>query len=216
MEKSGSLDTGKDIFKVGLTLSIEAYFKTRQTTRVLGWQEGKFLLIDAIFINGQPSKLKTGDPCTARVLKDGIAYGFESEVIAVQFYPFPLMFIKYPADIAFVKIRVSDRFTIDLPVMLSSSEGTVIAPDAAILDISEGGCGIKVPVKKGVVLSPDMSYTIRFRIMEKELNFGCRVRAMDKRGDYAFFMGVEFTTLTPQDKETLTSFFNLLKKHKSM
>jgi hypothetical protein len=66
----------ENIFDVGLTFSIEAYFKTHRTTQLLGWDTGSFLLIRAIYIQGQPSKLKSKDLCKVRFLKDGVAYGF--------------------------------------------------------------------------------------------------------------------------------------------
>jgi len=200
-----------NIFDVGLILSIEAYFKTHQSARVLGWQEEEFLLTSAIYIQGQPSMLKSKDPVKARFLKDGIAYGFESEIIAVQFYPFPLMFMKYPAKLETLKLRVATRFKADLPAKLLDASGALIA-DAVLIDISEGGCGLKAPVQEGKELTPDAAYAISFTIMDKELSLGCAVRKLDK-GQDTYFLGMEFTNVSPQHKETLTLFLDFLKKY---
>lgn len=203
----------KDIFEVGLIFSIEAYFKTHRATPLLGWDPGSFLMTKAIYIQGQPSKLKNNDLCKVRYLKDGVAYGFESEVISVQFYPFPLMFLKYPVNIERLDIRVSRRFKFDLPAVFSESSGVVISSDAVILDVSEGGCGLRVPVKEGVELLPDASYNITFRIMDKELTIGLAMRKMDRKDDRVYFLGMEFTDISSQDKETLKLFLDFLSKH---
>jgi hypothetical protein len=203
----------KSIFDVGLTFSIEAYFRTHQTTQLLGWDTGLFLLTKAIYIQGQPSKLTSKDLCKVRCLKDGVAYGFESEVIFVQFYPFPLMFLKYPTHIERLDIRVSRRFKFDLPATFSDASGVVISSEAVILDISEGGCGLKVPVQEGVELLPDAAYNITFRIMDKDLNIGLTMRKMDRKGEGTCILGMEFTGIGSQDKETLTLILDFLSKH---
>lgn len=201
----------KEIFEVGLTLSFEAYYKTHLATQVVGWEKNAFLLTKGIYVQGQPAKLKNNDPCKIRFLKDGVAYGFESAVISVQFFPFSLMFIKYPEKLETVKIRVAPRFKVDLPTKLMDNAKTLMA-DALILDISEGGCGLRVPVEEGKELSPEGTYAITFSVMDKEISLGCGVRKLDK-GTETWFLGVEFTNITPQNKEALTLFLDFLKKH---
>jgi c-di-GMP-binding flagellar brake protein YcgR len=196
----------RDVFEVGLALSIESHYKTHLATRLLGWDGELFLMTNAIYIQGRPAKLKKSDPCTVRFLKDGVAYGFGSEIISVQFFPFPLMFLRYPADVELIKIRVSHRHKVNLPAVLSDSSGAVLASDAVLLDISEGGCALKVPVAEGVELPPDAEYAISFRVLDRDLGIGCRIRKMDKRGKYAWFLGMEFAGLSDEKMEMLNSF----------
>jgi c-di-GMP-binding flagellar brake protein YcgR len=203
----------KNILHVGLALDIEEHLKAHHTTYLLGWDVDTFLMTKAIYVQGQPSKLMAGDVCKIRYLKDGVAYGFESEIIAVQFFPFPLMFLKYPPNFEFVKIRISRRFKIDLPASFADAEGNVISSEAVILDISEGGCGVKVPVRKGKELAPDADYLVTFKIMDKELTVGLAVRKMDRKGDYAYFLGMEFTNMPSMEKESLKMFLDFLQKH---
>jgi c-di-GMP-binding flagellar brake protein YcgR len=203
----------KNIFEVGQILSFETYYKMHLPSPVIGWQKDEFLLTKAIFINGQPSKLGTKDMVRVRFLTEGVAYGFESEVISVQFFPYPLMFIKYPASVEHLKIRISTRYKTNLPVALSLASGEAIADDASLIDISEGGCGLKVPVQEGRTLPPDADYAVRFKLMDKEMSIGCGVRKFDQRGKYAYILGMEFVNISPKDKETLLSFIDFLARN---
>jgi c-di-GMP-binding flagellar brake protein YcgR len=203
----------KDIFEVGLSLSFESYYKVHLPAPVIGWEKDEFVLTKAIFIQGQPAKLKANDIVRVRFLKEGVAYGFESEIITVQFFPFPLMFVKYPADVEHLKIRISTRYKVDLPAVLKNSAGEAIASDAVLLDISEGGCGLKVPVKEGRVLSPEEDHVVSFKLMDREVSVGCSVRKFDQRGNYAYMIGMEFSKIAPKDKETLALFLDFLAKH---
>lgn len=200
-----------DLFAVGLTLSIETHYKTHLATTVLGWEKDAFVLARAIYVQGQPAKLQTNDLCKIRFLKDGVAYGCETEIITIQFFPFPLMFLKYPVKIECLKLRVAPRFKADLPAKLSDEKGAMRA-EAIMLDISEGGCGVKVPALKDVELTPEQSYSITFKLMDKEVCIPCAVRKLDKGAEFTF-LGLEFTAIPQPQKETLTLFLDFLKKH---
>ena len=64
---------------------------------VLGWQKDLFLLTNLPYLNEKPVKLKSEDNCIIRFLKGDDAYGFQTSIISVQFFPAPLIFFKYPA-----------------------------------------------------------------------------------------------------------------------
>jgi len=202
-----------EIFQVGLTLSVESYYKTHLTTLVLGWEKDAFILAKAIYVQGQPAKISTNDLCKIRFLKDGIAYGFETEVVAVQFFPYPLMFLKYPGNVQCLKLRVAPRFKANLATKFSDAAGVHLS-DAVMLDISEGGCGLQVPVQEGKELSPEAGYSIAFKLLDREITIGCVVRKLDKGKD-VYFLGMEFSNVTAQNKETLAMFLDFLKKHTS-
>lgn len=202
-----------NIFHVGLVLSVEATYKAHLPTSVLGWDRDQALITRAIFIQGQPAKLKANDRCKVRFLKEGVAYGFSSDILAVQFFPFPLMFMKYPAHIETLKLRVAQRFKTNLPVLLLDTSASIVAADATMLDISENGCGLKVPVQKAGGLSPDESYTIALRIMDREFSAACSVRKLERRGDYAWFLGLEFSDMQTDNKESLMRFIDFLRRH---
>jgi hypothetical protein len=66
---------------------------------VLGWQKDLFLLTNLPYLNEKPVKLKSEDNCIIRFLKGDDAYGFQTSIISVQFFPAPLIFFKYPAHV---------------------------------------------------------------------------------------------------------------------
>ena len=202
----------QDIFANDITLSIETRYKVRLPTRVLGWKRNAFIMTDVVYEQGHPANLKPKDTCTIRFLKNGVAYGFEAEVLSILFFPFPLMFFAYPSDVACVKLRVAPRYKTDLPATLLDAAGAVIAQDAVVLDISEGGCRVQVPLKEGREFLPDAAYTLRIKIMDKEISSSSGIRSMDKRPE-ANILGMDFPSLTQQNKDTLALFLDFLKKH---
>jgi len=201
------------MFQVGLSLSLQTNFKNYLDTWLLGWDRETFLMTKAIYIGGRPAKLWTGDTVTVRFLKDGVAYGFTSEIISVQYHPFPLMFIKYPAEIETLSLRVAPRHKLKLPAKFLRASGTVITADAILIDVSEGGCGLRVPVVEGLELTSEEEYTVSFRIMDQELSLGCRIRKLDQRGNYAYFLGAQFTNISDRNKELLSLFMSFLNQH---
>jgi c-di-GMP-binding flagellar brake protein YcgR len=84
--------------------------------------------------------------------------------------------------------------------------------EAIMLDISEGGCGVKVPAQQGVELTPEQNYSVAFTLLDKEVSILCAVKKLDKGPEYTF-LGLEFTTIPQQQKETLMLFLDFLKKH---
>lgn len=197
------------IFNVGQMLSIEAYFKSRQATHVIGWEKDVFILTRAVYVKGRPTKIKGGDVCKVRFLKDGVAYGFATEVITVQFFPYPLMFLKFPTEVSCLKLRVAQRYKTDLPATFSEAAGSLIC-DAVIIDLSEGGCGLRMPVQEGRDVPSDADYLVTFTVLDQVLKIPCMVKSID-RGNDACLLGLEFVNAAPDQKEKLVQFIDFLK-----
>ena len=124
---------------------------------------------------------------------------------------FPLMFIKYPDKIETVNLRVAPRIKIDLPARFLDAAGVRIA-EAALTDISEGGCGLRVPILQGKELSPEAGYSITFTVMDKEVSVGCAIKRLEKGGE-AYLLGMQFTNVSEKHKGTLSLLVDFLKKH---
>jgi len=201
-----------EVFEVGLTLSIETYYKNYTAIRLLGWERDIFLMTNAASAQGDLAGIKSNDVLKIRFLREGNAYGFVADVLHVQFYPFPLMFLSYPGSIEFVKLRIAPRFKVDLPATLRRSSDEVDLADSTMLDISEGGCGLKVPFKTGLKLSPDISYTVTFKALDKELSITCVIRKL-KENSEVYTLGLEFQDVSEQDKDSLKLFLEFIKKH---
>jgi c-di-GMP-binding flagellar brake protein YcgR len=202
-----------NVFEVGMTLSIETYYKSHLKTQIIGWKKNAFVLSDAIYVYGKPAEMRSNDSCKIRFLKDGNAYGFEAKVITVQFFPFPLMFLSYPDKdkIECVKVRVAPRFKADLPVTFLDASGAVVS-EAIMLDISEGGCELKGPVQKDRNFVPETDYSIKFKLMDKELSIGCKIKKIVEQNEM-YSLGMEFVNVTPVNKEILNMFLDFLNKH---
>jgi len=198
-------------FVVGLTLSIEAPQKIYLQTQLLGWEKDVFLVTKAAYVQGQPAKLGTKDICKVRFLHEGTAYGFETTVIAVQFFPFPVMYLKYPGNIEFLKLRVAPRLRTNLPIVFRNSNGSKIL-NGVMVDISDGGCGLNMALADGKDLKLEDGYMLEFKLMDKTLNLGCTIKKLDAGKDPCF-LGTEFSGLTAQAKESLVMYLDFLKKH---
>jgi hypothetical protein len=121
------------------------------------------------------------------------------------------MYLKFPKKLECLKLRVAPRFKIDMPITFLDASGQVI-PDAVMTDISEGGCGLKMPVQENNNLSPEGQYTIRCKLMDKEISCGCSIKRLDKQQETCF-IGMEFTNVATSDKETIKNFLDFLNKY---
>lgn len=203
----------KVIFEVGQALSMENYFRTYVTTYVLGWEKGVFLLTRAIWGRSKEPQLKSRDICKVRFLREGVAYGFETVVLSVQFVPSPIMFLRYPEQVERVELRRAPRCRISVPVRLTDVSGTENA-GAVMDDLSEGGCLLRVPIEADREFPVDVTYRVSFVIVEKPFSIASEVRKLEKRGaDWS--IGLSFTDLSEQDKDALTRVIALFRSSSS-
>jgi len=207
-----TLSLGNTTWEVGLTFSIELFYKSYVPAKLLGWEEGAFLMTTPVTAQGDQAGVKSNDAIKMRFLKEGNAYGCIAEVIHIQHYPFPLMFIKYPTNIECVKLRVSPRIKIYLPAILHDASGAVISPDATMLDISEGGCRVVVPAREGLKLSPDAPCAITFLARDKEFKVACDMKQLKDETEF-HSLGLEFRKDSDQFKQELSSFLDFLSKY---
>lgn len=200
-----------EIFEVGLPISLETYYKDYLTTQVRGWDEGAFILTRGACMEGKPAPLYSHDKCNMRFLRHGIAYGFQTEILSIQFFPSPLIFLKYPKNIESMKLRQFDRIRTKIPAQLSDLKGA-FTTETTILDISEGGCGAKVHFCEGLELSPEEAVIMNFTVMETKMKVRCQIRKI-KKTEEAYILGLEFIGISAAEKETLNSAINFLRKY---
>ncbi len=193
-----------NIFEVGLPIAIETYFKSYLTTHLVGWEPDVCLITGVVQSSGNTPKLKVNDYCKMRFLKDGIAYGFETKIIAISYNPLPLMFTQYPKDVQNYAVRKFDRLKVNLPACLSVL-GDRHMMDATITDISAGGCGLLLPIREEDELTSEKIYSITFNAMDSHMQLSCSIRkirtARDKRE-----VGVEFVNVSPEEQEKIRLF----------
>ena len=195
-----------DIFEVGLPVSIETHYKYYLTTNLIGWERDLFLITGIISSAGK-GQLKINDPCRMRLLKNGIAYGFETQIISVSLKPYPVMYFQYPTTIEQFTMRKFKRFESNVHARLLDHHDQFIT-DATITDISLGGCGLNIPLDVKELAYED-NYKLEFKILEKEMHLCCYVRKMTI--DRATrFLGIEFCKITSEEMATIDSYLDIL------
>jgi len=193
-----------NIFEVGQSISIETHYKCFHTTHLIGWMEDLYLVTGVVQTSGKTGQLKVNDICGMRYLKDGIAYGFVTRVLAINFHPFPVMFIEYPKTIEQSMIRKHDRIQVNLPARFLDEAGRVVV-DATMTDISESGCGLTIPAWADIKLVSENLYQIVFSAMESDLRLSCAIsHRQTLKGTH--ILGLEFIDVPPEDKERFTLF----------
>ena len=195
-----------NIFEVGLPIAIESYYKSYLTTELLGWKQDVFIITGVVKSAGKIEQLKAKSHCMMRFIKDGIAYGFETQILLINSHHFPVMFCKYPKTIEQCSIRQSKRINIDLPAKFLDKDGNFIT-EATITDISNGGCGFTIPALEGKEPVSDSTYRIIFNAMENDMHLFCAIRKIKTFQD-KYEVGVEFVNVTPGDKERIQLFLD--------
>lgn len=196
-----------NIFEVGRNVSIETDYKYYLTARLIGWERNLFLIVSLTHTGGKREQLKVHDACKIRFLKDGVAYGFESTILASILHPYPVIFLQYPKTIEQFTIRKFHRVKSDLHARLLDENGRHIS-NATITNISVGGCGVRISLPEGKNLSYQNSYNIDFSILETNLHLFCIIRKIRNERD-ACCLGLEFFNISAEDREKINLFLDV-------
>jgi c-di-GMP-binding flagellar brake protein YcgR len=200
-----------DLFNHGLPLLLQLpKLEQRVGIYVVGWQKDLFLLTNLPYLNEKPVKLKTEDNCIIRFLRGDDAFGFQTSIISVQFFPAPLIFFKYPQNIDQTPFRKSKRFRLNIPAKLLNPQD-VQNFDVEISDISESGCMLKVKNQEEETFPVGTRYYLTFNILEKGIEADCVLRNARKMED-AVFIGMEFSSLSPAHRDTIVAFVEMLSR----
>lgn len=120
------------------------HFDTRIDADILGYSPGKYVVLHShsSYSGAGLGTLgpKIGDSLIVRFLVKGVAYGFTSPVIHVQYRPDLLVFLQCPDVINKVNVRHEQRVPCRLPCALVDTFGNTTP--ALLIDISTGGCQI--------------------------------------------------------------------------
>jgi len=197
----------KNIFEVGLPIAIETYYKSYITTQLIGWKQDACLIMGNVQPPGNKGRLKVNDHCKMRFLKDGVAYGFQTKILAIIFHPLPIMFCKFPKAIEQCTIRKSSRIKVNLPAKFVDADGNFVA-EATITDLSEGGCGLTLPAREGREPDCENSYKIIFNAMENDMQLSCIIRKLRTVQD-KHELGIEFINISHTDKEKFKLFLDV-------
>jgi c-di-GMP-binding flagellar brake protein YcgR len=201
----------KVLFYPGLPLLLQLpKIEQRMHIHVIGWQTELFLLTNMPYVNERPVKLKTDEHCIIRFLKGDDAYGFETSVISVQFFPAPLIFFKYPSTVDIMAFRKSKRFRLSIPAKILNPV-TVHKFDVNISDISSTGCQVTLPGRPDLVFEPGTKFYLTFNILEKGIEADCLLRNV-RQIDETLVLGMEFSNISPASKDLILAFIDMISR----
>ncbi len=208
----------KELFHVGLHLSFAVKGNSERIwTTLIGWEANSVFIAKLPYTEKRPASLFSGNNCIIRFMKDGDAYGFEAKVISIQYQPIPLVYFEYPIYIEELPIRISDRFSTNIPVMILFA-GTIMI-DAVIANISESGCLIKTALSMDKELEIKKEFASLKRNCKLTFNTAgigidnlkCivkNIRNLQTAENYILF-GMEFSDMTLENKKNIDSLINL-------
>jgi c-di-GMP-binding flagellar brake protein YcgR len=195
-----------DKFHVGLKLWLELNNGAdKMSMSLVGWDKGTFILAKSTQLKS--FKIASDDDCVIRFVKDGVAYGFQTNMLSMQYHPTPLIFLKYPQDIKSMSFRKSSRIKTNIPARFLKEKGSgeFITTDARVVDLSETGCRIEVLEENFEAIELNKSCYLTFLVLDKSIELDSVARnALKKDGKY--LLGVEFGALGAGVRETLSSF----------
>lgn len=195
------------IFDVGLVISIETFYKYYLTTHLIGWEQGQYLITGIVQSEGKTGQVKVNDHCKMRFMKEGIAYGFETKIISINFKPFPIMFCQYPKEVEHFAVRKFTRIKVSIPAQFLQANGNVITA-ATVTDISAGGCGLTIPTLVAEELSAESTYQIAFNLMDSDVKLSCVIRKM-RPSNVTHMLGIEFINLSSKENDRIKLFLDI-------
>jgi c-di-GMP-binding flagellar brake protein YcgR len=201
----------KTLFHPGLPLLLQLpKLEDRVHIQVIGWQAGQFLLTNLPYINERPIKLKSDENCIIRFLKGDDAYGFQTSVISVQFFPAPLIFFKDPASVDKMPFRKSKRFRLSIEAKILNPS-TIEKLDVTILDISATGCKLSLPNRPDYGFEIGGMFYLTFNILEKAMQADCILRNISEAGD-SLLLGMQFSNISIATKNLIEAFIDMISK----
>ena len=140
-----SIEELRDLLEVGQLATIERAYGgvgEKYTVRLLGWDEGRFLMLELPKMGGSPVIIQPRTLLRCRVAsKKGLVLTFESLSLDSVVTPYQIIFVSYPSRFDVVMVRSSER----VPLLLTAkvkANGSELS--GYIVDMSEGGIGLEL------------------------------------------------------------------------
>ncbi len=179
---------------------------------LLGAIPGEALIITAP-ASGIFPKMEEGEKVVMRVkLADGVAI-FASSVLFISDVPMYMVYLDFPTDISFKRIRNASRVSVKLPVLVSNVSSPEFCGIAGqITDISTTGAGLALTEYAGEN-GDEINMKGKFSVgnIQRVLAIRAVIRATKKKTDALTIYGVEFLEDDENDLLVLFGFiFNAM------
>ncbi len=198
-----------------------------QTVEVLPKKSGEKVFSDVVLLGAIPGealiitapasgvfpKMEEGEKVVMRVkLADGVAI-FASSVLFISDVPMYMVYLDFPTDISFKRIRNASRVSVKLPVLVSNVSSPEFCGIAGqITDISTTGAGLALTEYAGEN-GDEINMKGKFSVgnIQRVLAIRGIIRATKKKTDTLTIYGVEFLEDDENDLLVLFGFiFNAM------
>ncbi|MBI5461610.1 MAG: flagellar brake protein [Gammaproteobacteria bacterium] len=183
----------------------------KHATKVIGYLQGKSLLVTTPRIDGKVMLVREGQPVVVRMLSGNSVYAFNTQILATSLKPFAYMHLTYPADIERIVVRKAMRVSTDLEVNIArvtadDPKGNAVAK-GMIKDISTSGAMLLADACLGQG-GDLLTLTLRIPVagVQKYLKISSMIRSVRENPDVGFLHGVEFQLLEEMDNILLHGF----------
>ncbi|MCX8028175.1 MAG: flagellar brake protein, partial [Thermodesulfovibrionales bacterium] len=176
-----------------------------------GWDTNSFFVVKSPLL--RTMRLTSSDDCIIRFVKDGVAYGFQTNMISMQYTPAPIIFFKFPTEIKSMSFRKSKRVqtNINAKILKRMKDNTFLTANVRILDISESGCLIEIPAEDEIndEIYEKSNFYVNFLILDKNIEIDCTVRNIREKNNF-YLLGTEFINVGAETKQIINSFINFI------
>jgi len=199
---------GETQLRVGDAMYIELprmLEKRRATVALVGWLEGRCLIVTAPQDEVVRKALQSGEDVVLRTFSGRTAYALRSAVMKPVQAPIQHLYLEYPAWVECVTIRNSIRCRVELPARITIGDGE---QDCTIRNLSAHGALIEsaTPLQLGdVVEKVSWSFELHGVPVEMQLSAEVRRARHDANGDGGQY-GLEFRDLQPAEKLALVGY----------
>jgi hypothetical protein len=196
--------------QVGMTMQLKPESGSAQDkvyeVQVRGWDELKYILTSVPERIRGTTSLRPGLTVTARLLAEGVAFGFRTLIMDIQSRPASLVIMRYPGTIAMKDVRAHKRIAVFLVVTLTAgTDGQVESGECVMRDLAVGGCCIETDMELIVDTNVDLAFTLpNGKSLQKMASTVRNCREVG--GRYAY--GLQFLAdESPKEAELIKKFF---------
>jgi len=182
---------------------------SKRESQFFGAIEGKGVMVGPMGPEGVSTELDDGEVCVVRGFTGQYEFSFLSKVLQTFQKPFAYALLAYPAQVDARRVRQSMRTKTSWPatVQVAAKDGRAAgsAQQAVLLDISMHGAMVQTDTglsTVGDMVHLCLSVTVDGEAMQLKLNASiCHNNRSN--ADAAYYVGLAFRNLTPQDKLVL-------------
>lgn len=185
--------------------------KTFSDCIILGMIPDQSLIL-SVPESGMFPDVQEGQDVVIRVFMDqGVAL-FNSTILYISDVPLYMVYLDFPSEIKFKRVRKAARVDVTLPVLASNPSNGASGIAGKFIDISAGGAGLELYEDLGEV-DDDVIIRGKFPVgnIQRLLSIKATIRFKKQKNSRAYVYGVEFNEGEEDDRLVLFGFiFNAM------